>query len=192
MGWRILAATVLVGCAAPLEAPSAYVGERFLCRPEHAVEFDALVDDCRRADLRDGSCDGVASLKVDLTTQHAIIDSQLQIADYSPDPRDPIMRSLGGEGKSPYFNFHLSLGITTDSLSAGGETSPALEACRRPPVGSSTIGFDVRGASDTLAFNMTSCEVSDADGLRLTYGGDIVRGGTLEVCLFVLQTHVVP
>jgi hypothetical protein len=190
----LLWAVSIMSCTEPIEAPSAYAGERFLCEEQDAAQFEALVTDCRRrADLRAGSCIGVASLKVDFLAQHAVVDSDLTAADYGPDPRDPVMRSSAATGSSPYFNYRLSLGLTTDSLTAEGVTAQADEACRRPGAGSATASFDVRGSSDTLAFGLTSCEVNARDGIRLRYSGTIVRGGSVDVCVFMHPTRdVVP
>ena len=186
-----LSAISLAGCAAPLNAPSAYEGERFLCGEEHANEFDALVAECLEANLRGGACEGVASVKVDLTSQHAVVDSPLTSANYGPDPRDPVMRAMGVRGVSPYFAYHVNMGITTASLTAGNVTSEADEICVRPPIGSSAVGIEVRGSSDTLAFRLTSCTVNARDGLRITFSGDIVRGGTMNACAYIVPRDVV-
>jgi hypothetical protein len=181
-----LFASAITGCAAPLDAPSAYIDEQFLCGEEHTAEFDALVANCRNGNLAGGKCAGVGSVAIDLPTQQAIIDSEFDIATYEPDPRDPVMRSMSIRGVSPYFVFRLSLGVTTPSLSAGGTTAKSDEHCVRPAVGSATVGLEVRGSSDTLAFRLSSCTINARDGLRVTYSGDLVRGGTMKACVYIV------
>src|SRR5690349_13405905 len=79
----------LAACASPLDAPSAYIGERFLCTPENAAEFQALSSMCRETYLLDGSCAGFASMKGQLGGQPFVVDGPLVDAFYVYDAAHP-------------------------------------------------------------------------------------------------------
>src|SRR5688500_13881476 len=111
----------VVGCAAPLEAPSAYTGERFLCGEEHAAEFAALSSTCRDAYLSDGSCEGFASLKGEFDAQPFVVDTPLFQSFYEFDETRPLTPlTATARGRSPYFTFRLSLeGLTNQTTESG-------------------------------------------------------------------------
>jgi hypothetical protein len=97
------------GCAAPLEAPSAYGEERYLCGQEHASEFDAWASACTEVYNASRSCLGVASMKGVSAGEPFAVDSNL-VASYVPSDT-PFMglEYISADGASPYFGFSLSL-----------------------------------------------------------------------------------
>jgi len=181
----------IVSCVAAVDAPSAYSTEHFLCGDEHAAEFDALVRDCQNDDLGGGSCKGVASLKASIGQQHGVVDAQLFEATVTRDPSEPGSRGVDARGRSPYYNFNLNLGITTDTLADSDVISESSEVCRGVIRGASrSLTFEARGSSDVQVFRITSCTVKAPDGAYIAFSGDFVRGGSVEACAYVLPQFV--
>jgi len=172
---RILGASLLaLSCAAPLDAPSAYTGERFLCAPEHAAEWDAHVSACSAQYRTDRSCPGVTSIRGELNGEIFVADSRVSIASYEYDPTKPT--SLGYtrfDGASPYFKF----GWSTEGLTM--ETTPPL--C--PAAGTSLFEMAARGSSNLQRMNFDSCEFTrSTSGLYLAYRARFTVGGFVEGC----------
>ena len=172
------AALLVLGCAAPLEAPSAYTNERFLCAPQHAAEWDALVSACNERYASDRSCPGVASLRGEADGQAFVTDEPLIDAEYEYDATKPTsVGTLALTGRSPYFAFRLS----ADGLTV--ETTPGSPS--RCVSGSTALfGLEVRGTSALRRTNFRTCEVTpSASGLDVAFSGTFVVGGFLDGCV---------
>ena len=165
-----------LGCVEPLEAPSAYASESFLCGAERAAEWNAFVADCNERHRIDGSCPGVVSFRGDLEGEPFVASSRVFVASISYNLADPtVVREISCDGYSPYFKFRIS-----------------SEAFRDPPSGppgvcSSTsvnlFGLEVRGSSAIERMTFQTCEfASTAGGIRFSFSGRFARSGFLDAC----------
>jgi hypothetical protein len=172
------ASLLVLGCGAPLEAPSAYASERFLCAPEHAAEWDALVSACNERYGSDRSCPGVASLRGEADGQAFVTDEPLFAAAYEYDATKPTsVGTLSLNGRSPYFRFHFS----ADGLTV--ETTPGSPS-RCVPGSSGLFGLEVRGTSALRRTNFHSCEViPSASGIDVAFSGTFLVGGFIDGCV---------
>ena len=173
-----MGASLLVwGCGAPLEAPSAYASERFLCAPERAAEWDALASACNERYASDRSCPGVASARGEIGGEAFVTDEPLVRAVFEYDPTKPTWAgTLSLRGQSPYFVFNLSADVAV-------ETTPGSPA-RCAPGSSGLFGLEVRGSSALRRTNFTGCEIIPSDrGIDVTFSATFaVGGGSLEGC----------
>jgi hypothetical protein len=103
-------ALILTGCASPLDAPSIYDSETFLCAPDQADRFRVELERCRNEYDRDGSCGGLVSFTGRLYDQPLVVDSRFDVSRFEdllrPDGvriRDQVKLS----GISPYFRFRV-------------------------------------------------------------------------------------
>jgi hypothetical protein len=171
------AVSSLAGCAEPLEAPSAYSQERYLCGASSKAEFDAWAEDCRQDYLADGSCLGVASMQGTVDGDPFVIDSRLS-ASYTTDAADPFSLGLiNARGASPYSFFYISI----TSLERLDERS---EFCR---TAASLFGLEVRGASFTRRAIIDKCSFEPrAEGWYVAFTSGLSGGGYLDACLYLL------
>ena len=173
------------GCAAPLEAPSAYASEQFLCGSEHAAEWDALVSACNEHNGAARACAGVVSLRGEIDGETFVANSLLPIAVIAYDESKP---ALAGEllldGQSSYFKFRVSAEALFEETTSG---SPG-------PCGSGStnlFGMEVRGSSNLQRMNFNHCELaSRPSGLYLSFSASFTKGGFLDGCTQV--PHSVP
>jgi hypothetical protein len=178
-GWLYLALLPTSGCAAPLEAPSAYRDERYLCGQEHAAAFDVWANTCREDYLAGGSCVGVASMKGESAGEPFVIDSTLDRS-YVPENMHPtVLELLSPAGTSPYFTFRIS--VTNLRLETTAESSGA---CRSDL---SLFNMEARGGSINLVMKIETCEIEQrSGGLDVAFSASFVRGGFIDACMFLL------
>jgi hypothetical protein len=177
---RCIGASLLVlSCGAPLDAPSAYTSERFLCAPEHTAEWNALVSACNERSGRDRSCPGVASFRGETDGEAFVTDEPLVDASYEYDATTPTsVVNLRLNGRSPYFGLNLSVDRVTV------ETTPGSPS--RCVAGSSALfGLEVRGSSTVRRVNFRTCEfTSSPSGVDVAFSGTfVVGGGSLDACI---------
>jgi hypothetical protein len=170
------ASLLVLGCGAPLDAPSAYASERFLCAAEHAAEWDARVSACDESYSSDRSCPGVASLRGEIGGETFVTDEPLVRAVFEYDATAPTSAgNLSLRGRSPYFVFNLSADVAV-------ETTPGSPP-RCLPGSSGLFGLEVRGSSALRRTNFTTCEMISSDrGKDVTFSATFVVGGSLEGC----------
>lgn len=160
----------VAGCADPLEAPSAFQEERFLCGPEHAAEFDAWATACRD----DPACPGVGSIKGEFGGQPFVADTTLFNTYYVLD--STVLADVGAQGTSPYFEFRISLEMLTREIVDGAERCLA---------NSSLFGIEVRGSSGLQALNLKTCQFEPRlDGLYLAFTASLPRASFLATCMY--------
>ena len=185
IGLLCIALTPLGGCAAPLEAPSAYRDERYLCAPQDAAEFAALAETCKEDYSRGGSCFGVASLKGDIAGEPFVAESNLS-SSYVPDETRPnSLPVMHARARSPYFAFYISMtNLHTEQVA---DSSPV---CRSDV---SLFGIEVRGASATHKIELASCEIEPlSDGFYVAFSGHYARGGAMDACLYLFPQQPLP
>jgi hypothetical protein len=183
LGWIVIALVCLAGCVAPLSAPSAFTGEKFLCDPEHLPEFDVLMEECRQARLRDQSCAGYVSFRATIDKQPVVVDAPAFLSNYS----DYKNAENGVSGRdvfwaafSPYFRVSLHVNLTRDV--ATGWLSDAFDG-----VNLDILNLEARGGNYFAVLNgaVRTIQFQAADELRVEFSAHISRGGSIEGCFDV-------
>jgi hypothetical protein len=179
----------LAGCGAPLDAPSAFEDEQYLCDVPHQAIWQQRVADCRGAYAADGSCKGVISVRGLVDSQSVTIDSPVThwIAVDTPLRGGTVDRSYYVAGVSPYFLFNLELpgfstvpGMSSKSILLPGHClDQPLPECV-PAV------FNVEARDGSANLSMTSLvrnlSLDTRDELVVNFAGDVDGGGTLAGC----------
>jgi hypothetical protein len=183
--WVTLPLTCVVGCAAPIEAPSAYTSERFLCGDEQAAEFDSQVEWCREASLRDGSCSGIVSLKGSVDSHPIVIDSTAGKVTYveksgRTDGRGGELSELKVYARSPYFAF----GLTLLSQPLDLETPEVPGVCRDP---TGFFSLEARGGSDFVPMYFLSCDLRlrTPQAMWVAFSANLRVRGNLDGCFYI-------
>ena len=197
-----LGITWLTGCADPLDGPSAYETQRFLCTEERQSEWLDLVEECESQRAFDGSCGGVVSFTGVLQGQPYTVESLLKSSDVT-DVRTPendlIRSSLTMIGASPYFNFRLTFTGLGGALSEAGfpEAPRTLALVRNDTaaiVSNEQVQFELRlntrGASLELRSGSGEAIVREQTGERehVRVSAELDQGGTLDGCFLALVT----
>jgi hypothetical protein len=186
ISWCIaLSLICVVGCETPIDAPSAYTGEQFLCGDEQAAEFDSQVGRCREASLRDGSCSGIVSLKGAVDAQPIVIDSTAGKVTYveksgRSDGSGGELSELKVYARSPYFEFILTL--LSKPLDLGTGEAPGM--CRDP---TGFFSIEARGGSDFVPMYFSSCELKlrTPQEMRVIFSAQLRNRGDLDGCFHI-------
>jgi hypothetical protein len=183
--WVTLLLTCVVGCASPIDAPSAYTSEQFLCGDEQAAEFDSQVERCREASLRDGSCSGIVSLKGSVDAQPIVIDSTAGKVTYveksgRSDGSGGELSELKVYARSPYFDFVLTL--LSKPLDLGTGEAPGM--CRDP---TGFFSIEARGGSDFVPMYFSSCELKlrTPQEMRVVFSAQLRIRGNVDGCFHI-------
>lgn len=173
--WIALCSFGLVHCADPLEAPSAFSDERFLCDDSSRPEFDSQVARCRAARTRDPSaCSGVFSLRGVVDSEPVVIDSLISRAFYQNKQLQGIADfQMVVVARSPYFSVNLDM-ISNDRTPP---TSAAL-------IASSYLNLEARGGNylSSLKNETYDLQVLTSSEARVWLSADLGRGGFIEGC----------
>lgn len=181
----------VIGCADPIDAPSAFSGERYVCGPEHVAEFDALMEECRT--LRQTSvCRGVLSLRGSIDAQDVTVDAHvtsLSVSDW-PGGDPEFARAISVLAGSPYFNIKLDMNYLAvpPRASISGELP---ENCALTPTSSTTcmlLNLEARGGNYLVGMIhvVRTMELETAEEVRTSFSADLARGGHLEGCFQVI------
>jgi hypothetical protein len=116
----------LARCGDPIDAPSAFSAERCVCGPEHAAEFDALVEECRTLRQTD-VCGGVLSMRGSIDSEDVVMDARVSSATPFDWPGDPgIARTLELLAASRYFNVKLDSYVESEAYRGAAGTDLVL------------------------------------------------------------------
>lgn len=183
----------LAACVAPLEAPSAFEDQQYLCDPGHADTWRARIESCRAAFVADGSCLGVISLRGILDNQNVVMDSpvtRLAITD-SPNRDGTVVRDYFFRGSAPYFDFSMDLtGFAVPPAHSTNGLIIATATCDPAP-GTDLVCFngvlniEVRGGTELLRLQtlVRNIRVETVYELELNFASDLARGGNVSGCL---------
>jgi hypothetical protein len=183
----------LAGCVAPLEAPSAFDDQQYLCDPGHADAWRARIESCRDAFAADGSCLGVISLRGILDNENVVMDSpvtRLVITD-TPNRDGVVVRDYFVSGRAPYFDFSLDLtGFAVPPAHSANGIIIATATCNPDP-GTDLVCFngvlniEVRGGTELLRLQtlVRNIRVETVSELEFNFSSDLARGGNLSGCL---------
>jgi hypothetical protein len=185
-----LTLTCLAGCVAPLTAPSAFTGERFLCDAEHLPEFDALMEECRQDRVTGKSCSGYVSLRATIDKQPVVVDAPA-VTSTSHEFSYPEFGLSGREifwaAFSPYFRVSINMNMIRDP-STGLLTESIRETSSTPDI----LNLEARGGNyfATLSSQGRSIQFQAADELRVAFSGRLSRGGSVEGCFDVFPIPI--
>ena len=177
------------GCVSPLQAPSAFSGERYLCDEKSAPEWEARLEACRATYAQDGSCLGVISMRGVIDAQSVVVDSPVTGLTITDTPRSDgtISRAVFITALSPYFRFSFDLpGFHDPGHNTSGFVQPA--SCTAlagvVPCFAGVLNIEARGGTylSELSTLLQNIKVDTADELRVAFAADIVRGGDLTGC----------
>jgi hypothetical protein len=184
----VAACSAAAGCAAPLDAPPAFSDERYLCGPEHAAEFEALVEECRA--LRESSvCAGVLSLQGNIDSEDVTLDTRLESATFSVYGGDPsVSADLWLVAPAPYFSITLGLlYLAAPPLSSlSGQLPDQCLTLARPVTATCMlVNVEARGGNYLSGvLNMyRTVELETPSEKRISFSADLVRGGHIDACL---------
>jgi hypothetical protein len=189
--WVTLSLTCVAGCATPIDAPSAYADQQFLCGAEKAAEFDHQVERCREASLRDGSCSGIVSLNGVLDTYQVVIDATVTQATYSE--KTGKSDGSGGElsetrvlGHAPYFSFTLS--VLSRPLDPGIQEAPGV--CRDLR---GFLAIEARGGNDNMPMYYSTCDLKlrTPQEIWMVFSADVRLRGNLEGCFHIFPKIII-
>jgi hypothetical protein len=187
--WAIgFALTVVAGCAPPLDAPSAFEDEEYLCDPAHAAQWQQRIGDCRAAYQRDGSCPGVISFRGLVEAQSVVIDSPVTKVNFTDIPRGDgtIDRAYFIFGASPYFLFSYDLqqfdappGMSRSGIFVADPCTTVNTMCF-----SAILNIEARGGTALLRMStlVRNVLIETPQELEITFAGDLDRGGNVAGC----------
>jgi hypothetical protein len=166
-------------CVEPLEAPSAYAEQRYLCTEEYAGERAALIERCREAFLRDRSCAGVVSFRGNLQSVPVVVESLAETGAFAHlDSGVPGFR-IFVTGRSPYFVYEVKV---SDLLDGPG--------IRRKDMGSdlrlNSRQATYRGMMTTF---ISQVELDTPDEVKFTLSSRLSTNDTFEGCFHLFPTH---
>lgn len=175
----VLGLAALAGCLSPLEAPSAFTGERYLCGPDQRAELDARVEECRQANLRDGSCTGILSLRGVIDSQPVVVDAPTVVATYTimVVPPNDRARDVFVAADAPYFLISLHVNLLIDPTTGSFSDLP-------DGLNMDILNVEARGGNylSILEDETIDVQVQAGDELRLTFKGRLNRGGSIDGC----------
>jgi hypothetical protein len=190
----------LAQCVEPLEAPSAFSTEEYLCEADHAALLEARVEQCRQAYALDRSCKGIMSFRGLIDAQPVVMDSELSAAQYQDNVTPGTGRTVTINGHSPYFNVRLDLSffaippdVTQSGPVATGAvvcTSGVSSICRAMDL----LNLEVRGGNylASLTSETRDIRVETPGELRVALRADLSRGGYMEGCFVAFDPHPAP
>lgn len=188
---RLAAMVSLAHCAAPVDAPSAFRAERYVCGAEHAAEFETLMDECRTLGQTEG-CNGILSLRGTIDSEDVVVDTWVTSATAADWPGDPHgARTLELLGASPYFTIKLDVYyLAVPPLTS--QSGPLPVNCSAQP--ELTFGpclilnLEARRANYfTGVENVTrTMELESPSEMRASFSGDLARGGRIDGCFHAL------
>jgi hypothetical protein len=187
---HLAAMASLARCGDPIDAPSAFSAERYVCGPEHAAEFEALVEECRTLRQTD-VCGGVLSMRGSIDSEDVVMDARVSSATPFDWPGDPgIARTLELLAASPYFNVKLDLQyLAVPPLMSVSGALP--ENCAAgplvPDVPCIILNLEARGGNYLSGVNnvVRTMELEGMPEVRASFSGDLARGGYIEGCFHV-------
>lgn len=185
--WTALGLTCLAGCLAPLTAPTAFTGERFLCDAEHLPEFDDLMEECRQDRLTGKSCSGYVSLRATIDKQPVVVDAPV-VTSMSHEFSSPGIagRQIAWVAFSPYFRVLLDMAMIRDP-GTGLLTESIVDRVVNPDILPDILILEARGGnySATLSNQGRTIQFQAVDELRVAFSGTLSRGGSIEGCFDV-------
>jgi len=181
--WLVPCLLVLTGCVAPVDAPSAFSTEHYLCEGENLALFDAMVEQCRDEMHQGAPCAGVMSLRGVVDSQAVVADSRVTRVFFADEPtgNGNRMRAIDVTGVAPYF----SMRITLYGFEADEGRVPALPLA--PP--RDVVNFEARGANylSQIVDQIRVVEVNERDEMRAKVSGRLTRGGTVDMCFHLFR-----
>jgi hypothetical protein len=173
----------LTGCLEPVSAPPAFSEESYLCDAEHTAEFDAILEQCRDAHRRDGSCTGLVSFRGTIDSQSVVLDAPTTRVVLSEPSISgtTVRREMTVWASAPYFAFRFSfVNVAMPAPEVAGGTSANSNF--------DFINLEARGGNYLSAWihQVRDIKVLSPDEIAFTFSTDLLLGGHLDGCLDVL------
>lgn len=183
-------AVSLAHCANPIDAPSAFSAERYLCGPEHAAEFEAFLQDCRTRGQSE-VCNGILSLRGTIDSEEVVIDTWVDRATPSDWPGDRgTARAMELLAASAYFNIKLDVHyLAVPPLTSYSGELP--ENCSAQPeltfAPCMILNLEARGGNflSGVATSVRTIELETATEMRASFSGEFARGGHIDGCFHI-------
>ena len=184
----------LGACVAPLEAPSAFDDQQYLCGPENAPALEARLAECRATY---DQCRGVISFRGVVDNQPVKVGSLITIVGTTDIQRvdGTTSRAFLIHGRAPYFTFsfdlpqfdappgHTKSGVYIPDLTNCLGTGNGL-GCER-----AVLNLEVRGGTYLSSLDSLNrdIQIETSDELRVGLTGHLLRGGSVEACFALLN-----
>ena len=164
------------GCTEPIDAPSAFSDEHYLCDAEHLADFDAQVATCRKA----GSCLGYLSFRGLVDSQVVVVDAPVTLVKTirKPELNASIANGMVIGAASPYFGVRMTF---HDLVVPGvGAASNGVEGS-----GYDAITLEARGGNSSSNWNNSArtIQLFTTEEDRFSFSADLAKNGHLEGCL---------
>jgi hypothetical protein len=182
----------LARCVEPIDAPSAFSSEHYLCDEEHAAEFDAQVERCRQDHLRDQSCAGVLSLRGVFDSQPVVLDERVVKATYSDQVQQngPTIRVMTINAIAPYFRvrFDSNFSVPPEATKSGPVPDTDCSLGGGLSCGSTQIlNLEARGGNylSGLVSAVREIKLETLEEVRVKLSGGLARGGNIDACFHI-------
>jgi hypothetical protein len=167
-------------CVEPLDAPSAYAEQRYLCTEAYASERAAVVERCREAYLRDRSCGGLVNFIGNIQSIPLVVESLASSAsfEYRVSDTGVLELNMHAEGRTPYFEYTTKI-------------SNLLDGDR---ITTTTTGNDLRLNSLNATYRAQirkftfQLQLDTPDELAYTLSTRMTTNDTLEGCFHLFPT----
>ena len=189
----------LTACVSPLEAPSAFNDQIYLCGAENAAVRDTALSRCRDTDA---ACRGVVSFRGTIDAQPVTVGGRLTHARVTDVGRadGTTSRDIVLYGQAPYFTFSLDLpgfeappAHTASGLFVPGNTSvgSCSTQANQTDCENAVLNLEARGGTYlSLIYTLVrNIQIETADDLRVEITGSLARGGSVEGCFHLLAPH---
>jgi len=207
--WRrllLVGLPCLIHCVAPIDAPSAFSEESYLCDAAHIAEFDAHVEECRLEWAIDRSCAGYMSFRGIADLQAIVLDGRVSSATFvAAGQTEEPGRQFTLTADAPYFEFVLKLnhfGIPPEKsksgyicdLNASAPDDICASSLQAGQTSGEVLNLEARGGNllALLTSQWREIEIETADELRLTLTANLARGGQIEGCIDVFPSTAAP
>jgi hypothetical protein len=182
--WAALGIVCIAACASPIDAPSAYEGEQYLCDDSHAALWSAEVEACRSAHADDGSCAAAMSFRGVIDKQAVVMSMRASmgtIIDDIDSAGAPI-RGVRVVGPTPYFRCSL-----TYSFVRRGQSGV-------PVSNTSNLNLEARGGNYLVGLveKEHAILVDTDEEFAFTTKSDLARGGYFEGCFHLFLSPATP
>ncbi len=195
-GIWILSLVWLTACLSPLDAPSAFSDQVYLCGAENAALEDAALAQCRDTDAQ---CEGVVSFRGTVDAQPVTVGSPITHSGITDVGRadGTTSREIFVFGLAPYFTFSFDLpGFEAPpGHTASGLFVPVEGVCstmtNQTPCEHPVLNLEARGGTYLSIINglVRDIQIETADDLQVYFTGELARGGNVEGCFHLLAPH---
>jgi hypothetical protein len=182
--WVALGIVCVAGCASPIDAPSAYEGQQYLCDEAHAASWDARVEACRSAHAVDGSCAAAVSFRGNIDHHDVVGSMQADVGTFigDVDSSGVPIRMLHVAGPTPYFRLAITYGFFLRGQPG------------RPAGNISNMNLEARGGNYLVGLieKEHAILVDTDEEFAFSVASNLSRGGSFDGCLHLFLSPTQP